>query len=99
MKYLFLIRRISDDQITHRVKSDDPDFRPQIPSGWNLKDNHEVIREEVIESADSKRRKEYQREVDPFFQEAVIDYIAGEPTKMLKLIDDYGKIKLKYPKE
>ncbi len=84
-----------------------------IPKGWGLHLEHtikdendndvvvpatcEIAEEEIIETVIERRVKDYQREIDPRFQEAVLDHLSGKPEKMTRLLEDYEKIKLRYP--
>lgn len=60
----------------------------------------EIIEEEIPEEAvEEKRKKDYQKEIDPFFQEAMLDHIAGDSTKINTLLVKYENIKQKHPKK
>lgn len=59
---------------------------------------YEIIIEELITSYTELRIKEYQEQIDPFFHNAVMDFMMGKPAKSEELIKKYNEIKSKYPK-
>lgn len=77
--------------------------RPELdergkPTGKTLPAEFVSSLEDFSLPVEEKRKADYQKEIDPSFQEAVMDYIAGKPGKMTKLQADYEKIKVRHPK-
>jgi hypothetical protein len=57
-----------------------------------------IIREDVAPDYRELRRAEYQRFIDPVFQEAVLENMVGRPEKLDLILAKREEIRAKYPK-
>jgi hypothetical protein len=95
-KYKISIKRVSDGQITHTIFSDDYTIVPKIPTGWDLENNHVILREELPSPYKENRQKEY-----PSWEqviEALIENMEGRPEKLAQVKQQRAEIRAKYPK-
>ena len=67
-------------------------------TGKILPAEFEVVIEDYETPVEEKRKAAYQKEIDPGFQEAVMDFMAGKSEKSDALLAKYEAIKLQHPK-
>lgn len=94
-RYHFSIKRLSDGKITHCQRSDDSKYKPKIPSGWNLENNHEIVIEDKKQENDAllakleninEAKKRVKKIKDSDINSGDLDYIKGLLKDILKLI-------------